>query len=307
MFHTTKRLTISALLIGTMATGTGGLLFAGQAHAAHGHPAHGHPAAARHARVQRLAHRLLLARRAGQVWTVTSVSGPTIAARARNGATFTITTTSATTFKEAGSTVALSAVQANEHIRVLGIRNQAAKTIQAKSVVIVLPSVTGVVTAVNGSTLTVTGRNAVRSTITLGGNAKIEQAGQSATAQAISVGSLVTAQGTVGSDGTFTALRVIIRLPQFAGTIAAVNGTAFTLHTAQGKTLSITPAPTAVYVTGKRGAISTTTTAPTFTVGERVQVVGSLSADGTILTALRIRIAPASAQPVPTGTSTSGA
>lgn len=301
MFHTTKRLTISALLIGTMATGTGGLLFAGQVHAAHGYPA-----AARHARVQRLAHRLRVARRTGQVWTVTSVSGATIAARARNGATFTITTTSATTFKEAGSTVALSAVQANEHIRVLGIRNQAAKTIQAKSVVIVLPSLTGVVTAVNGSTLTVTGRNAVRSTITLGGTAKIEQAGQSATAQAISVGSLVTAQGTVGSDGTFTALRVIIRLPQFAGTIAAVNGTSFTLHTAQGKTFSITPAPTAVYVTGKRGAISTTTTAPTFTVGERVRVQGSLGVDGTTLTALRIQVAPA-AQPAAAGTSTAGA
>ncbi|HVC79982.1 MAG TPA: DUF5666 domain-containing protein [Chloroflexota bacterium] len=302
MFHATKRLTISALLIGTMATGTGGLLFAAPAHAAHGHPA-----AARHARVQRLAHRLLLARRAGQVWTVTSVSGPIIAARARNGITFTITTTSTTTFKEAGSTVALSAVQANEHIRVLGTRNQAAKTIQATSVVIVLPNVTGVVTAVNGSTLTLTGRNAVRYTINLG-SAKIEQAGQAATAQAITVGSLLTAQGPMGADGTFTALRVVIRLPQFAGTIAAVNGMSFTLRTAQGKTFSITPASTAVYVTGKRGAAPTTaTTAPTFTVGEHVRVQGSLSADGTTLTALRIRIAPSAAQPVPAGTSTSGA
>jgi hypothetical protein len=291
-----------------MITGTGGLLLAGPG-AAQARAGHNHAAAGRHARAHRLAHHLLKARTGAQVWTVASVSGPTIVAKARIGTSFTITTTTATTFQEAGSTVALTAVQPNEHIRVLGTRDQATKTIQAKRIVIVLPSLTGVVTGVNGATLTVTGRNAVRYTITIGGSAKIEQAGLAATPQAITVGSLLTAQGTMGTDGTFTALRLMIRLPQYAGTISAVNGASFTLRTRQGKTYTITPASAAVYVTGRRGAAPTTaTTAPTFTVGERVQVVGSLSADGATLTALRIRIAPAAAaQPVPVGTSTSGA
>ncbi|MGH2411682.1 MAG: hypothetical protein ACRDGS_15130, partial [Chloroflexota bacterium] len=67
-------------------------------------------------------------------------------------------------------------------------------------------------------------------------------------------------------------------------------------------TYTITPASSAVYVMAHRGAKpTTTTTAPTFTVGERVQAAGSLNSDGTTLTALRIRIAPAVARPVPAG------
>jgi len=308
VFHQTKRLTISALLVGTMITGTGGFLFAGQG-AAQVHAAQNHPAAARHARAKHLAHRRLLLRRRGQVLTVTSISGATIAAKARNGAAFTITTTTATTFTEAGSPVTLTAVQPNEHIRVLGARNQAAKTVQANQIVIVLPSVTGVVTNVTGATLTLTGRDAVEHTISIGSGAKIEQAGQTATAQAITVGSVITAQGTIGADGSFSVLRVMIRLPQLTGAITAVSGGSFTLHTARGKTVTISPAPSAVYVTRLRGAAPTsTTTAPTFTVGERVRVEGSLSTDGATLTALRIRVMPATAaSQAPTSASTQGA
>jgi hypothetical protein len=305
MFHQTKRQAIGALLAGTLITGSSSLMFAGHATAlAHAGQTHG--AVARHARIQHLQNLLHTLRQRQQVLTVTSLSGTTINAKLRGGAAISIATTSATTFREAGSTVALAAVQPREHILVRGTFDRATHSVQAKQVVIVAPSMTGVVTNVAGSTITLTGRNAVQHTISIGTSTKIEQAGQTATPQAIAVGSVVTAQGTRGAGGSFTVLRVVIRLPHLTGTIVSVNGTSFTLHTRQGKTYTITPASSASYVVRHRGAAATTTTAaPSLTVGERVLVQGSLSADGTTLTALRIGVAPAAAaQPAHTSAAT---
>jgi hypothetical protein len=299
-------LTISALLAGTMITGTSGFLFVGHA-AAKANTGRTHTTVAPHARGQHARKLLHMPR---QVLTVTSLNGMTINAKLRGGAAVTIATTSATTFSEAGSTVALSAVQPNEHILVQGTRDRATHTVQAKKIVIVVPTMTGVVTNVAGSTITLTGRNAVQHTINIGGSAKIMQAGQSATTQAIAVGSIVTVQGTTAADGTFTVLRIVIRLPHFAGTIASVSGTSFTLHTRLGKTITINAAPSATYVVRQPGAAPTaTTTVPSLTVGERVRVVGTLSADGTTLTASRISVSPgAAAQPGTTNpTTTPGA
>ena len=55
--------------------------------------------------------------------TVTSVSGQTIVATVRNSASFTIHTTSATTYTKAGAAATASAVTVGSHIHAQGTRN----------------------------------------------------------------------------------------------------------------------------------------------------------------------------------------
>jgi hypothetical protein len=304
MFQQTRRATISALLVGATILGAGGAALDGHAIAL-ARASQPSSAAAKHPLARNL---LKLAKLRRQVLTVDSVTGSTIAATTRAGAAITIATSATTTFTEAGSTVTIAAVQPKEHLLVGGTVDRATHTIQAKKVTIVVPAISGVVTNVTGSSITFTGRNAIQHTVTIPAGAKIEQAGQNATMQAITVGSVVTVQGTTGAGGTFTVLRVVIRLPRVAGTITAVNGASFTLRTAAGATYAVTTSPTTSYTVRQRGvAAKPSTTAPAITAGERAIVAGTLSPGSTTLAAVRVILAPAAKQAAASTSSTTGA
>ncbi|HWE61434.1 MAG TPA: DUF5666 domain-containing protein [Chloroflexota bacterium] len=287
MVQQSKRLMAGALLTGALITATGGATLAGQstAFAATGT----HAAATQQQRLAGALRKLARQRLARRVLTVQSVSGTTIAAATAAGIPITIDTSTTTTFTEAGATVTLAAVQTGEHIRISGSYNQVNRTAQARKVVVVVPAVSGVVTAVSGSTITLTDRNAVQHTITIGASAKFERAGQSAGLQNIAVGSLVTVQGTTNSDGSLNVLRVLIHVPRVAGTISNVTGASFTLTTRAGKAYTVTTSPSTIYVQSHPGSAPTTsTTAPSLTSGERAIVQGTLS--GTNVNALRIAL-----------------
>lgn len=287
VFQQTKRATIGALLAGALVAGSGAAL-AGQevtgAHAASRVAAAPHPALTKALRA--LARRRLQA----TVLTVQSVSGTTIAATTRAGIPITVDTIAggarATTFTEAGATVSISAVQPNEHIRVRGTYNRVDRTAQATRVIIVVPSVAGVVTGVSGSTITLTDRNAVQHTISLG-SARVEELGKSVPMSTIAPGSLVTVQ--LDPTNSSTVLRVVIHVPRFAGTIGNASGSTFTLTTAAGKTYTVTTtSSTAIAAPKARGAKATATPAPAIANGERAIVQGTVN--GTNVTALRITV-----------------
>jgi len=306
VFPRTRRFTISAMLVGATVLAAGGAAIDGHA-SAFARAAQPAAASAKHPVAKLLLKRAKLRR---QVLTVSAVSGATITATARSGAAVTITTSISTTFTEAGTTVTIAAVQPKEHILVGGAANRAARTLQATKVLIVVPAISGVVTNVTGSSITLTSRDALPHTIAIPSSARIEQAGQSATVQAIAVGSVLAVQGTTGTDGSFTVLRVVIRLPRVAGMITAVNGASFTLRTVKGATYTIVTSPTTTYVLHQRGvAAKPSTTAPAIAVGERTLVVGTLNSGSTSLAAVRVVLAPAAGkkQSATTGPAATGA
>jgi hypothetical protein len=149
------------------------------------------------------------AHRYGRGLTVTAVSGNTITARGRNGQTVTVQVSAPTTYSEAGATASLADIKVGSVIAVQGSRT--GSTIAATAITIVLPHVDGQVTAVNGTSYTVTDRSATYTVTTTGGTIYVNAGGTAATASAVKVGVSIRAEGSLSSDGkTLIAQRVVI-------------------------------------------------------------------------------------------------
>jgi hypothetical protein len=286
-----RKRTTAVVLAGMIAVSGGGVLagsHATQAAAKHTTAAKAKPVAARKAK-SRLAVRFL----------VTAVQDTTITAETRAGRPETIVTTPTTTFRVQGSTTpgTLTDVQAGSTIAVRGKRSGA--TITATIIVVTAPREAGVVTAVNGSTLTITGRNGVSHTITVTGATQYTEAGQAVTFAAIVPGSLITATGTGASGTTLTATHITIRLPQFAGRVTAVQGDIITISGAFGVAKTVVTSGATTF-TAPGGAV---TSLSSIMVGGRIRAQGTVNGDGQTLTALRVVVVKAAGKVATTATS----
>ncbi len=289
-----RKRTSAVVLAGMIAVSGGGVLTgshatqAASAAAKHTTAAKAKPVAARKAK-SRLAVRFL----------VSGVQSTTITAETRAGRSETIVTTPTTTFRIQGSNApgTLSDVQAGSIITVRGKRS--GTTITATMVVVTVPREAGVVTAVNGSTLTITGRNGVSHTITVTGATQYTEAGQAAALSAIVPGSLITATGTEASGNTLTATHVTIRLPQFAGRVTAVQGDTITISGAFGVAKTVVTSDTTTF-TAPGGAV---TSLSSIMVGGRIRAQGTVSSDGLTLTALHVVVVKAGGKAPTTATS----
>lgn len=222
--------------------------------------------------------------------TVTGVNGNTITATGRGGQTVTIQVSATTAYTEAGSSAALSDVHTGSVIAVRGsFANTTGTTITATGVTIVLPTAFGVVTAVNGSSFTLTGFNGVTHTVNVSGSTRYQKAGQSAALSDIATGSAVVVEGTLNGDGSLAAVRVTIQVPRLGGQISAVNGSSYTMTGRFGATYTVNTTSSTTYV----NADGTTATATALKTGAYVIAEGSLSSDGKTLTAQRVTIVPA--------------
>ena len=76
------------------------------------------------------------------------------------------------------------------------------------AVVVVLPSIAGQVTAIDGDTLTVTQPGGTTATIHVDGNTTYQVNGASGSLSDLKVGSFVVAEGTQRSDGSLDAATV---------------------------------------------------------------------------------------------------
>lgn len=230
-----------------------------------------------------------LGARAGRLLKVTGVSGNTISATTERGnRAITVDVTGATTYTRAGQSASLSDVAAGEIIAVRGQANPTTLTIQATAVTIVLPSTRGVVTAINGNTLTLTDLNAIPRTVTLNGSTTYKRGTQSAGQPDVAVGSLIAVQGTLNSDGSLTAVLVSIQLPHLAGTVSGLQSGQFTLTTPDGTAYTV---QTTAQTTYTQPGYGTATAAALKNTGQ-VRVEGTLSSDGKTLTATSIVIMP---------------
>ena len=137
--------------------------------------------------------------------TVTAIDGSNLSLKTDDGWTRTITATSDTTITKAGQTIALSDVQVGDEIRFAQTRN-ADGTFTITQIHVVMPTIGGQVTAVEGSTITVTLPGGTTATIHVSADTKITVDGvANATVSDIKVNSFVIAEGTQRSDGSLDA------------------------------------------------------------------------------------------------------
>lgn len=225
--------------------------------------------------------------------TVQKVSGGTITATRPDGKSVTIHTTSSTTYWRAGSQVNAGAVTTGAHIAVKGQRGSDG-SVTATRVEIVLPSYAGKVTAINGSDVTVQGRDGKSHTIHTSSSTKVKRAGTDASLGDIKVGDSIAASGTLNSDQTLTAETIRVALPAAGGQVTAISGADVTVRDRQGGTLTIhTGASTKFYTVsrGQNGPQKTQIALGDLKSGDRILAEGTRNSDGS-LNALVVTVVP---------------
>jgi uncharacterized protein DUF5666 len=139
--------------------------------------------------------------------TITAISGSDISLETEDGWTRTITVDDGTEYARSGDGIGLADLAVGDRI---GFRqtleDDGTWTIDA--IVVILPHVGGEVTAVDGSTITVEGRDGTASMIKVDGDTAYQVNGDDATLADVEVGMVLIAEGTENADGSLTATEV---------------------------------------------------------------------------------------------------
>jgi len=170
--------------------------------------------------------------RFGQI-TVTAVNGSNVSLKTDDGWTRTISVSSDTKVTKGGEPAAASDITVGDTVRIAQKKN-ADGTFTVTGVAIVLPRVAGTVTAVDATTITITGRKGVKQTIHTNGSTAYHAGGSDGTRADVTVGANIAAVGEQAADGSITATSVTVALPRLAGTITSVSGNTITLTDRKG-------------------------------------------------------------------------
>ena len=139
--------------------------------------------------------------------TITGVTGSDIALKTDDGWTRTITVTSATKITKGGATIAVGDLASGDQVHFSEEKaTDGSYTITA--VVVVLPTVGGEVTAIDGQTLTVTQRGGTTATVHVDAGTTYQVDGAAGKLSDIKVGSYIVAEGTQRTDGSLDATDV---------------------------------------------------------------------------------------------------
>lgn len=140
--------------------------------------------------------------------TITAISGSSVSLETEDGWKRTITITSDTALTKGGATIAQSDLKVGEEVRFQQAR-QTDGTFSITKLNVVLPHLGGTVTAVSGSTITVTERDGTTGTIKVTSSTTYEVGMTSGKALSdVTVGMRVGAVGTLNPDGSLTATAV---------------------------------------------------------------------------------------------------
>jgi Domain of unknown function (DUF5666) len=146
--------------------------------------------------------------------TITAIDGSNLSLKTVDGWTRTIAVTGSTTITKAGKTIALGDLAVGDHIR-FGQQRESDGSYTITRIVVVLPTVAGQVSAVNGDTITVTQRGGTKATIHVDSSTTYQVNGTAGSLKDVKVGSIVIAEGTQRSDGSLDA--AIVRTGDRAG------------------------------------------------------------------------------------------
>ena len=221
--------------------------------------------------------------RDGMGLTVTSVSGQTITTKRQNGTAVTVHVTSSTTYARAGKQVSLSAVTAGETIGVMGQRNGDG-SVNATRIVILLPGYRGQVTAVSGSTITITGRQGSHTINISSATTYTTDGGSASSLNAVVKGVEIEAVGTKNSDGSLSAEAIEIEMPRAGGKVSAVSGTTITVTDPRGtETIHVSASTQYDTVTmGANGPAKTASSLSAVKAGVYVMAEGTRNSDGSL-------------------------
>lgn len=139
--------------------------------------------------------------------TITAISGNDISLKTGDGWTRTITVDSGTTYTKAGVAIALADLKVGDQI---GFRQtkETDGSYTIDRIAVILPHLGGLVTAIDGSTITVAQRDGTSGTIKVTGDTTYTVAGAAATLADVKVGMVLMAQGAENNDGSLTATAV---------------------------------------------------------------------------------------------------
>jgi len=215
--------------------------------------------------------------------TISGISGTQLSLKTADGWTRTIDASGATV-TSGGQTIALSSLQPGDQITFRETR-QSDGTYTINSIDVVLPHVSGTVSSVGASSVTVKQLDGTTKTINLTGSTTFRLAGKTSTVSALVSGVRVDIQGTVASDGTFSATNVDIAPATIAGTVSAKSGSSLTVKDRAGTSVTVNvTASTTYWVSGVPNA-----GLGDVAVGDVIQAQGTLNADGS-LTATAVRV-----------------
>jgi hypothetical protein len=140
--------------------------------------------------------------------TIASIRGSSLSLKTADGWTRTITPTSTTTITKAGATITVADLAVGDQVAFSQTR-QTDGTYTIDAIRVILPSVGGQVTAIDGNTITVTQRDGTTATIHVDGTTTYQVDGvTTAKLSDIKVGDFVVAQGTLRTDGSLDASMV---------------------------------------------------------------------------------------------------
>jgi hypothetical protein len=140
--------------------------------------------------------------------TISAISGSDVTVGTPDGWTRTINVGSTTTIKRAGQTIAVTDLKVGDEIRFQQQRN-ADGTFTVTAIEVVLPRVTGQVSATTSDTITVQRADGTTMTIHVGSDTSYKVRGvDNATISDITPGMVILAQGTQNADGSLQAIAV---------------------------------------------------------------------------------------------------
>ena len=137
--------------------------------------------------------------------TITAINGSNLTLKTEDGWTRTIAVTTNTTITRAGKTIAAGDLKVGDQV---GFRQdrQTDGTFTITAINVVLPSISGTVTKIDGSTITVERRDGTTATIHVSGDTTYKIAGDDTPALSdIKVNDIVIASGTQRADGSLDA------------------------------------------------------------------------------------------------------
>ena len=139
--------------------------------------------------------------------TISAINGSDISLKTADGWTRTISVGSTTTITKGGATITVGDLKVGDEIR-FAQKKAADGSYDVTAIVVVLPTVVGQVTAVDGDTIKVTQPGGTTATIHVDSHTTYRIDGATGSLSGVKVGSFVIAEGTQRTDGSLDAAAI---------------------------------------------------------------------------------------------------
>ena len=139
--------------------------------------------------------------------TISAINGSDISLKTVDGWTRTISVESTTTITKGGATITVGDLAVGDEIR-FAQKKAADGSYDVTAIVVVLPTVVGEVTAVDGDTIKVTQPGGTTATIHVDSHTTYRIDGATGSLSGVKVGSFIVAEGTQRTDGSLDAAAI---------------------------------------------------------------------------------------------------